>query len=493
MVLRGAWYAWRAASATARGAAAAGRASGDAAEDIRAGRVANRGVVGPYDRPLPPAHEAAAMDYRGLARLDSIDVQRWTYRLGRLREPKGRWKLTRDEIGITDVAIDQHAAIFGPTTFGKTSSLIVPWIYDAIASGRSVLTVDVKGDLLDKIREYSAVRGPLGRDVYEWNPASGAVSWRWLDELNTEDRVEVAVEAILGKERPQDPNPFHHRRDSRFLRALLTLSGDNPGITAGDLLTIASDQYRLDAFLGRQTNHRAISDLAELLGLEPDQYSMAISGVINGLSMLSTQAARRITDRPGIGLEMLDREPTLLVAVAPAEGGDGTKALLALLLGLASQRLLGTDASTRVPVVMMLDEAPRIQDRIRIPELLSLGASKKLAVVLAAQDVSQFSEEERQPMLVNCGTVVVLKGAGAETTEFLSKRLGDRRAVSYSDNRGQGFADRTRTSSTGMVPVLGHNEIANPPFEGWPAIVHARSIANGPLLVDLTRADLLTV
>lgn len=460
-----------------------------------AGLRFKRDVVGPYDRALPPAHEAAAMDYRGLAPLNALTVAPWTYRLGRLRQPKGRWRLTQDEIGITDEALDQHAAIFGPTTLGKTSSIIVPWIYEALAAGRSVLTVDVKGDLLEKIRQYSAVRGPLGRDVYEWNPASGAVSWRWLDELRTEDQIEVAVEAILGRERPQDPTPFHHRRDTRFMRALLKLSRNHPGIVAADLLHVVSDQYRLDTFLARQPQSSAVSDLSELLSLAPDHYSSAVSGVINGLSLLCTDAARRITERPGVTLEALEREPSLLIAVSPAEGGEGTKALLALLLALASQRLLGSDASSRVPVVMMLDEAPRIQDRLRIPELLSLGASKRLAVVLAAQDVSQFSDEERQPMLVNCGTVVVLQGAGSETTEFLSKRLGERRSVSLADNAGPGFGfrGRTRTSSTGTVPVLGHNEISSPPFEGRPAIIHARSIANGPLLVDLTRADLVAV
>lgn len=484
-------FAWRALSGSARAGAAAGRAGNAAGADVRASLKARKGIVGPYDGALPPEQEAAVLDYRGLAPLNTINVEPWTYTLGRLREPRGRWKLTKEPIGITAEAIDQHAAIIGPTTTGKTSSLVVPWVYDALASGRSVLTVDVKGDLLDKIKEYTAVRGPLGVPMHEWNPASAALSWRWIDELTTEDRIEVAVEAILGKERENDPNPYHHRRDSRFLRALLTLAQNHSGIAASDLLNVFADQYSLDLFLQREPHSRAVADLQELRSLYGDQYSSAASGVLNALSLLSNDAARRISERPGLKLEHLDREPSLLVAVSPAEGGESGKSLLALLLAIASQRWLGSDAHSRVPVMMMLDEAPRIQDRLRIPELLSLGASKRLAVVLAAQDVSQFSEEERQPMLVNCGTVVLLKGSGPVSTEFLSERLGERRAVSVSNNSGMRFTDRTRSAATDRVAVIGHNEVSNPPFDGRPAIVHARSVSNGPLLVDLTRDDLL--
>ena len=117
-------------------------------------------------------------------------------------------------------------------------------------------------------------------------------------------------------------------------------------------------------------------------------------------------------------------------------------------------------------------------------------------MLLAAQDVSQFDDEDRDEILANCGTVICLPRVSKVTTDFFSGRLGDMyfssRTQGYSSG-GAGGGGYTWTHGQEKGVVLGHREIASPhPLLGeWPGFVHCPSLSSRPIVVDLTRQDLL--
>jgi type IV secretory pathway TraG/TraD family ATPase VirD4 len=460
----------------------------------RGARAARSGVLGPDDPPPPPELSAAALDYRGLARPGELALANWTYRLGRLREPGRKWKLISGEIGLPPEEIVQNAAVIGPAGSGRTDSIAVPWIYAALGSGRSVLAMDVDGGLWPALRNYGEAHGRLNARVYHWNYQAPDVSssWRWLDELDSASGIEVAAEAILG--RAGESEYARHRRDMRLLVALLTLARALPQATAAELLEVVADRNRLEVFLSRFQRNGSVSDLSELLSLADDQYADTVSGVIDGLRPLASPEMRRVTDHPGFTLELLDREPSLLIVRSPAAGGRTAEIALSLILALTAQRRLRGSAGHRVPMLMVLDDAPRVQHRISLPTLLAQGSSAELGVLLLAQSTNQFSADERDEILSNCATMILLPGVGPATTAYFTERLGQRPALGLSRSlqrrRFWEPPERGLSAANETVPMLGHREISMPPFEGRPAILHNTAMHPQPVLVDLTREDL---
>ncbi len=493
-VLRATWQSLRLSAKAAQGVAQAAVAGIEHAQERRGVRAARRGLVGPDDPPPPPEWTAGILDYRGLARPRELAASGWTYRLGRPRNPTGHWSLNPAEVGLTDGGIVRHAAVIGPTRSGKTSSIAAPWIYGALRSGRSVVAVDVAGDLWASLRRYGATQGPLNVEVFHWDcrdPARSS-SWRWVDDLDGRDAVEAAAEAIVAPGWPNEPAHAARRRATGILSELLPLVRGTAQASAGALLDLLADRRKLAAFVARLPPGAQVGHLRELLSVQPGRYLETVSDLLERLQPLDTPELRRVSEAPGLSLEMLTGKPTLLIVGSASYGAQTSDTALGLVLAVAARRWLRGFPGT--PAMMVLDEAPRIQDHIHLPTLLSTGASVGLAVVLCAQDVSQFAQTYRDEILSNCATMAMLPGCGPSSTAYFSKRLGQRPVVelSRSVQRTSPWSapQRALSTSSQMVEMLGHREISSPPFEGYPAIVHAATVHPRPILVDLTRPDL---
>jgi type IV secretory pathway TraG/TraD family ATPase VirD4 len=144
-------------------------------------------------------------------------------------------------------------------------------------------------------------------------------------------------------------------------------------------------------------------------------------------------------------------------------------------------------------VLLVLDEAPRLKDRLDLPRLMAVAASSGMSILLAMQEVNDFEEKEREVILANCATHILLPGTGPKTTEYFGTRLGTRVAVrqtqSSSYTRREGHTWQAGHQSA-EVAVLGRAELASPPGGDYPAIVQNYAMSRKPILVDLTRTDL---
>jgi type IV secretory pathway TraG/TraD family ATPase VirD4 len=491
--LRVAWESLRLSAKAGEGLLQLAGNQLEQAQERRGARAARRGTIGPDDPPPPPELTGGIFDYSGLARPRELPGRVWSYRLGRLRRAERQWGLLPGEFGLGEGDILRHAAVIGPSGSGKRSSILIPWIYGALRSGRSVVATDTQGELWNALSRYGATQGTLNVEVFHWNHRDPRVSssWRWIDEIDSDNAIEVAVQALLGCRQSSDPRRL---RDARLLTALLTLSGGSRPRSAAELLEALSERTRLAAFLSRFPRSDPVRELSELLALSPDQYSNAVNGPINGLRPLGTPELRRITETRGFNLSMLSSRPTLLIVGCPMAGSRTAEIPLALMVALASQRWMSGSVGAHHPGMLVLDEAPLIQDRVRLSMLLSLGANANLAIVLAAQGVGQFDEHQREEILSNCATMVMLPGVGRSSTQYLAQRLGQRPAVGLASSVQRGAPwkapQRGRSTSSHMVDMIGHREISTPPFEGYPAVVHAGTIHPRPILVDLTREDL---
>lgn len=493
-VASGSWKVSRAIGSAAQGATTH-------AVNNRVSRGARQGILGPWDPPPPPrVMRASLWDYRGVARPNDIARAPIDFPLGRYREPR-RWTATQP-IGLSKAIVNEHTIALGPTRSGKTVSIIAPWVYHALSSGHSVIAVDVKGgdDLMSEIKRYSAYQGPLGVPVIKWDytDPGRSVSWNWIGDVHSDSEINAAVEAICGRPSSNDPNKFFHQSAIKYLRGILQLAPTLTfPLTVSHVLELLNDQSRLESLIQARRGHYGAHRLTELVGLSAGDFMKYTMELKTHLETLDTAGFAAVTDKAEFSFDLLrGQQPILVILTAPVADGMLSDAACSLFLSQFMQRALSGFGTSARPTLLALDEAARVQNRIDLGAALSLLAGAGVSVLLATQDITQFDEDSREEILSNCGTMICLPRVSRASTEYLAGRLGDMYFASMSNST---TTDRlngpTRSwSQTGeKAAVLGHREISSPhPHLGaWPGIVHSPSLAAQPILVDLTRRDLV--
>lgn len=497
---RGLFGAANSAGQTMANSAARGVAERQASQGTRAAR---RGLVGPWD--AVPANAGDFLDYSGVATPGDMEVPRWVFPLGRYILPKSgflrdEWKADQ-EIGISEKIANRHSVVYAPTQSGKTTSVIAPWIYSALGQGYLVVTLDLKGnsDLLNKVQSYAAAHEPLPEisiTNFDYTHPAQSASWNWIADLESDSAIEAAAEAIVGRDRENDPNREFRLRDLKWMRGLLEFAHDsNLPWTVETLLRLLDDHPRFARLIAHGAPPRAKTRLSDLVFLPEEEYYTKVQFLTTYLEPLNTSGFNRVTTHRGISMEALGDEPGLVLVTAPLADGKLSESVSSLFLAqFLSIQLRKFNTSSR-PVLLVLDEAPRLKDRLDLPRIMATSASSGMSVLLAIQEVSDFNEVERKTILANCATHILMGGAGPDTTDYFSARLGKRvvarqtQSTSYTARDGRSFQTGVQNSE---VDVLGRSELASPPGGAFAAIVHCYEVSRKPILVDLGRQDLLS-
>lgn len=502
------WWGYKAMGkaigASARAGARASQSAGTAATLHSTGRGARRGYLAPGDPTPPPNAPTDYLDYRGVATWqEARNLTQIDFPLGAFADlSRGKF---RGPVGLPSPLLNRHAVVVGPAGSGKTSGIILPWMYAALAAGWSVISVDVKGDLREDFLQYKQQLGdpPLGARLRKWDftkPAE-SVGWEWLRELHDDARLDAAITAIIGRKPEKSTvDPYFYQRDYRTLRGLLSFSrAVAPQVrTAGELLTLLEDDQQLDRLVAQNSRAPGAADLTAALRQTGSDYAKVISGVVTALAALDTPNVSAVT-RVAQGNRNLDLEATLddhncLIVVAPLKSGEVAATLSSLFLNQLSQRLYERFGAARRPVLLVIDEAAQVANRVDIAQLMEVSRSAGVGVVVALQDVSKLRDEnDRSSILSNAATFAILPGASPLSVTEFRKRLGDRyertMGLTTGGQGGFGYRGVQQTYGTETVPVLRDREIMQPPFGQRPGIVHVKAqelgITPKPILVDL--------
>jgi type IV secretory pathway TraG/TraD family ATPase VirD4 len=505
------WWGYKAAGkAIGAGGRAGGRLGGSLSTGYQlnaAGRGARRGYLAPGDPSPPPSGPTDYLDYRGVAAWqEAQNLENGQFPLGAFSDIK-RGKF-RGPIGLPGQVLNRHSVIVGPAGSGKTFSLIIPWIHAALASDWSVVAVDVKGDLRDNFLDFNDAQGQekVSAALTKWDflDPRGSRPWEWLTELHDEARTDAAISALLGRPEKSTGDPYFYQRDYRTMRGLLQFArASAPDVrTASDLIRFLEDDIKLDPLVKANPRSPGAQDLEAVLRFPQTEYPKIISGVVTALSGLDTPAVSSVTravpSRTSINLEAALDDHHLLVIGAALRGGQVSTTMSSLMLNQLSQRLYERFSGQRRPVLLVIDEAPQIMDRVDIAKLMEVARSAGAGVVAAMQDVAQIKDEnDRSSVLSNAAAFAILPGASPKSVEEFSKRLGNRyeRTVGMTVNgRGGGWGggQPSQNYGTDTVPVLREREIMQPPFGDRPAVVHVKTsdlaITGKPLLIDMHRA-----
>jgi hypothetical protein len=307
----------------------------------------------------------------------------------------------------------RHLHVLGPTGSGK-SVLLMQLIGADIASGRSCVVIDPKGDLVSDVlarvpaarRDDVVVLDPSGEEVIGLNPLADA---RDL-ELVADGLLDVLHQLFESSWGPRTNDIVHAglltlaragRQSLVHLPLLLTLDGYRRRLT-GNL----DDPLGLEGFWAW---YESISVEQRLTALGPVMNKLRTLLLRPGLRSVLGQSAPRFQLA-----EVFTRPRIVLVDLSRGRLGPEAAALFGALvvhqLWQGAQARVSVPTERRTPVMAYLDE---FQDYLRLPldltEILTQARGLGLGLTLAHQHLGQLPTDVREAVLANAGSRVIFR------------------------------------------------------------------------------------
>jgi type IV secretion system protein VirD4 len=343
----------------------------------------------------------------------------------------------------------RHLAIFGPPGSGKSATFISTFLRNWAKLG-STIVLDPKGELF----EQTSTRY---RCVYRLDLMDTAKSDYWNFVPDCKGNAELAhqiASIIVGTQtsaRSSDSDTFWRDSEIAALSAILL---HLPQIVDEPTPAMINEFIALRSIdpLEGQTESPLTKEMMEspdpkvgfywgaFTKAKRDLQGSILTGVIAKCQSFMTpnvkQITSRLTDteesesnRAGIDLNLLRNPGTAIYVVIPEGDADRYSAFLTTFFGLAMTVLRTVKVTTQtVPTLFMFDEAGNIPIH-GLKEMLGVGRGRKVAVVLAYQNLgqvyAQYGRDGGDAVLGSINSMIFLPGLDQRTTEFATSRIGD--------------------------------------------------------------------
>jgi hypothetical protein len=369
-------------------------------------------------------------------------------------------KETGEDVIFEEDARYTHMLCIGPTGCGKTSQVLIPMILQDIQKGHSVIVVEPKGDLAEKVY---AMGQKYDNEVLYFNPVNpDCPSFNPLD--GKEDEVIETLATIFIMLSSDSTTYFKGITDDLIRRSVMVLKrieeahrDPNTGISERPATLMGlSDILHNTEHRGRQLMNDLLC-VPTLTSAEEKQnkdtvdwflneYYADRSKVYENSSGIRQQVNRLIQNKylrkvlnPVNGKSDIDFDKILAenksIAVCTAQGtlrelGSYLGYFLIFSLQSAIFRRPGNEF-TRVPSFLYIDEFQKYANS-GMSDILTQGRSYRVATVLATQSREQItmgSGREGQAFLevvtANARSVVAFPGISQADAKFFSLSFGD--------------------------------------------------------------------
>lgn len=396
----------------------------------------------------------------------------------------GKYKLyigSFDDGSFLSYSGDGSMVTIAPPGSGKTQCNVFP---NLLEWGGPAVVLDVSGDIYEHTAAWRAANvGPVYKfnpldpeDSHKYNPLtfvreqpdyiwedsrllaemmivpSGAADPFWENEART---VLTAAIAYVCYSNPPAERPMHAVLDVLF--------GGKPWDDMILGLTMAIDVRVM-------TQHAT-----SLAGMNEKTLSSVLQTARSSLGSWTGERVARVTARSDWNpLDLRSGvNPTIYISVRPNEV-EAYLSLLRVFVGQHIRVLTGGPVPSRdaPPILIMLDELPRLHYMAPVDEALNIGRKYGLRLWMFAQSVGQFQTAypNADGMLGSCAVRIFMNPSGADgLAERLSEELGyvdsindnsRRRMVEAADLAGPSYKDRQIVVAMGTKPAALRKEFA---------------------------------
>ena len=323
-----------------------------------------------------------------------------------------------------------HSYVLGETGTGKTT-LLETLIRQDIAAGRGLCLIDPHGDLVERLA--AAIPPERLADLHYLNmpDASQPFGYNPLHKV-APAFIPLAASGIMEAFKKHWPDAWGVRMEHVLRNSVYALLEQN-GATLPDILRLLSDKSYRRQITARLANVQ----VRDFWRLEFEQYSYryradAIAPIQNKVgALLADPRLRRLFVEPLRPLRfrrLMDQNQILLVNLARGQVGDDTAGVLGSLLvttiGLAAFSRSDVPEGQRVPFFLYLDEFQNFTTA-SVATMISELRKYKVGMVLANQHLGQLTDDVRDAVLGNVGTLIAFR-VGLDDASLLAKAFGGR-------------------------------------------------------------------
>lgn len=337
---------------------------------------------------------------------------------------------SKKEIRLSEKDRGRHMYIVGQTGTGK-SVLLGNLALQDMLDGRGFAFIDPHGDVAEEL--MSMVPKERTEDVIYFNPGDmdyplGLNLFEFEREEDKDFLIQEAINMLYKLYDPQHQGIIGPRYESWFRNAALTLMSDPGGSTFIDVPKVFTDndyamqkkKYVKDEtvldFWDKEMASTSDYHKSEMLGWFVSKFGAFLNNEMMRNIIGQTKSSFNMRD-------VMDSGKVLIVNLSKGRVGDMNAKLLGMMFVMKFQAAAMSRADTpedqRRPFTLYVDEFQNFSTD-SFAEILSEARKYKLSLIVANQYVGQLSDEIRDAVFGNVGSIISLR-ASANDADMLVK------------------------------------------------------------------------
>lgn len=327
---------------------------------------------------------------------------------------------------------DGHVLVVGGAGSGKSSCIAIPTLRDTWAA--PALVVDIKGELLQKSQRPGAmVFNPLEQQGLGYDP---------FESLYGSQQVLGGIRQIAFTLVPMSPaetrDPFWIQGAQNLLCGHLLYAFKHKGSFLQAIRVMQSAPIETLLEVDCQDKDAALF-LGQFVGMKQETLA-SIKGTLSNyiLPFLGDEDIIWALSQQDVLTPDLLLEGHDVFLRIPEYKLESWKSLITLMVQQFLQHFEKRPEGSTVPILFLLDEAPRLGKMEAILHALATLRSKKITVCLIVQSLAQldaiYGHDQRKVIADNCSYKAILQATDADTQKYFSQLVGteEREKKTYS-------------------------------------------------------------
>jgi len=336
------------------------------------------------------------------------------------------------EIRINQEDRRRHVYIVGQTGTGK-SVLLENMIVQDMIEGKGLCFVDPHGDSVEKL--MGMVPKERVEDVIHFSPADtdypmGLNLFEFELPEQKDFLIQEAINMLYRLYDPQHQGIIGPRYEHWFRNSALTVMSDPNGSSFVDIPKVFTDSQYAKQKLKYVTDQTVLDFWNKEMASTNDYHKSEVLGwfVSKFGAFLSNEMMRNIIGQTKSAFnlrEVMDEGKILFVNLSKGRTGELNSKLLGMIFVMKVQAAAMSRANIpqdqRKDFTLYVDEFQNFSTD-SFATILSEARKYKLSLVVANQFISQLTDEIRDAVFGNVGTVLALR-TGVSDAEFLAKQF----------------------------------------------------------------------